>query len=385
MYQHRILNGIGLTLILLLATNCEKEQVILPDQGYDWPDTEREYWPSEGWIESAMELHRIDTLKIQIADKFAEYDGFTKALLVIKDGYLVFENYYHGGSIEASTNLWSATKSVTSALVGMTLDDGHIASVSQPMKELMPQYPEFGDITLYHTLTMTTGLSWVEEGPLWVQWAMSDDWVASALARGFVTEPGKKFFYSSANSHFLSSLIFYKTGITPGALARERLFEPLGIQFDTIGNDMIYTSWDQYTEPLYQTWRKDPKGIECASFGLYLRARDMAKFGFLYLNQGRWEDRQIISREWVHESTQDQITDVYDRYSYGYQWYLTMVGGEPAFLASGFGGQIIGVVPSLDLVVVLKYEAEDPVHPVTGTAHDDMYLFELVVNAVEKD
>ena len=383
MFRSRLFDGFISTLIFFLFTACEKEQIIVPDQGYAWPDTERAYWPTDGWQESAMDLHGVDPEKMEIADQFANDDPLMKALLVIVDGYLVFEEYYHGGSVDASTNLWSVTKSITSAIVGMTRDDGYLSSVHQPMKELMPQYPEFRDITLYHALTMTTGLSWVEEGPLWVQWAMSEDWVASALERGFVTEPGKKFFYSSANSHFLTSLIFYKTGSTPGKLARERLFGPLGIEFDTIGNDIVYTNWNQYTEPLYQTWRKDPKGIECASFGLYLTARDMAKFGFLYLNQGRWDDEQLISREWVHASTMDQVTNIYGRYSYGYQWYLTNVGGEPAFLASGFGGQIIGIVPSLDLVVVLKYEAEDPVHPVPGTAHDDMYLFELVVNSIE--
>ena len=135
--------------------------------------------------------------------------------------------------------------------------------------------------------------------------------------------------------------------------------------------------------PLEQTWRKDPKGIECASFGLYLTARDMAKFGYLYLNRGSWEGQQLLSEQWVETSTKDYETNIYGRYSYGYQWYLTKLGGHPSFLASGFGGQIIGVVPSLDLVVALKYEAERPVHPKPGTAHDDMQLFELVVKSVQ--
>ena len=134
---------------------------------------------------------------------------------------------------------------------------------------------------------------------------------------------------------------------------------------------------------MYQSWRQDTKGIETASFGLYLRARDMAKFGYLYLNRGRWEDRNLISEQWIKKSTKDQVTNIYGRYSYGYQWYITLVGGHPAFLASGYGGQIIGVVPSLDLVVVLKYEAENPEHPVSGTSHDDMHLFELVVESVD--
>jgi CubicO group peptidase (beta-lactamase class C family) len=108
----------------------------------------------------------------------------------------------------------------------------------------------------------------------------------------------------------------------------------------------------------------------------------MAKFGFLYLNKGRWDNLQLISENWVETSTRDHVTNIYGRYSYGYQWYLTLVGDRPAFLASGFGGQMIGVVPSLDLVVVLKYEADNPVHPSSGSAHDDMHLFELVVESV---
>lgn len=381
MLKSGLTSGFIGTLIILLLATCEKEQVIVPEQGYDWPDVERTYWPTDDWMEVSMETAGIDPEKMQIADRFAENDELMKALLVVRDGYLVFERYYHGGSRESSTNLWSVTKSITSALVGIMSDEGYIPSVQMPMKELMPQYPEFEGINLFHTLTMTTGLSWVEEGPLWVDWILSDDWVASALARGFVRKPGEKFFYSSANSHFLTSLIYYRTGRTPGQLALDRLFQPMGIPFDTMPNDILYKSWGQYMEPLYQSWRKDPKGIECASFALYLTARDMAKFGFLYLNQGKWEDEQLISKAWVHESTSDQVTDIYGRYSYGYQWYLTMVGGEPAFLASGYGGQIIGVVPSLDMVVVLKYDAQDPVHPVPGTAHDDMHLFELVAGA----
>jgi len=108
----------------------------------------------------------------------------------------------------------------------------------------------------------------------------------------------------------------------------------------------------------------------------------MAKFGFLYLNRGRWDNQQLLSEDWIETSTKDHETNIYGRYSYGYQWYITFVGGHPAFLASGFGGQIIGIVPSLDLVVVIKYEAENPVHPDTGSAHDDMHLFELVVQSV---
>jgi CubicO group peptidase (beta-lactamase class C family) len=366
-------------------TDCstrEDETIIVPQIGYDWPNNDRDYWPTEGWLTASMEDYNINPNKMAIANQFAENDPLSKALLVVKDGYIVFENYYGDGGVSESTNLWSVTKSFASALIGLLMDDNNISSTDQLMTDLMPDYPEFNNIKLQHVLTMTTGLSWAEEGPLWVDWIFSEDWVTSALARGLINEPGETFRYSSGNSHFLTALVDYRTDEKPGILAKERLFDPLGIEFEVLDETIIYENWEEYIEPLYQSWRQDPNGIECASFSLYLTARDMAKFGFLYLNKGRWNNQQLISEDWVETSTKDHETNIYGRYSYGYQWYITLVGGHPAFLASGFGGQIIGVVPNLDLVVVLKYDAENPVHPVTGTAHDDMHLFELVVESV---
>lgn len=372
--------------LLLSMSSCNKQAIlIVPQDGYDWPSNHRSSWPTEGWETATLEAHQMNPVLMEKAHDFAGKDPLARALLVVKDGYLVFEEYYGEGGMDQSTNLWSVTKSFSSALVGLIYDQNLVSSTDQYMAELMPDYPTFNEIKLQHVLTHTTGLSWDEEGPRWVAWIMSDDWVASALARGQRQDPGKDFFYSSGNTHFLNALVYHKTGVFPGTLAKEKLFDPMGIPFDTMPRSYLHSSWGDYMRPARQTWRRDPMGIECASFGLYLTARDMAKFGFLYLNQGKWEDQQILSEEWVKMSTKDHETNIYGRYSYGYQWYLTKVGGEPAFLASGFGGQIIGVVPSMDLVVVLKYEAEEPVHPVSGTSHDDMYLFELVVDAVIKN
>lgn len=368
---------------LIITSHCEKEDIIVPNAGYSWPSQDRVYWPTQGWQNGLMEDHGIDPSKMELANKFAFEDSLSRALLVIKDGYIVFENYYGEGGVDKSTNLWSVTKSFSSALVGMIIDQQIVRSTNQLMSDVMPLYPEFGDITLHHVLTHTTGLSWEESGPKWVEWIFSKDWVASALARGQIKKPGKQFKYSSGNSHFLTSLVYYSTKEFPGEFSKRNLFDPLGIPFDTLTRSLVYSSWNEYLKPLSQTWRRDPKGIETASFALYLTARDMAKFGFLYLNRGRWDNKTIISENWVKTSTRDHVTNIYGRYSYGYQWFITKVDGYPSFLASGFGGQIIGIVPSLDLVVVLKYEAENPVHPVPGTGHDDMHLFELVVKSVD--
>ncbi|NNF35765.1 MAG: serine hydrolase [Saprospiraceae bacterium] len=376
--------GLILIVLLLMSGSCEKEeQIIVPQSGYDWPSNSRSYWPTDGWETASPGGLGIDENKLIKAREFAMNDDLMRSVIIVRDGYIGYEEYFHGGQIDASTNLWSCTKSFASALTGIIYDQGHIENTDQLMIDLMPDYPDFNKITLWNVLTMTTGLHWNEEGPLWVQWILSDDWVQEALERGFRKDPGESFFYSSGNSHMLTSLVKYKSGEYPGKIAKEHLFDPMGIQFTTQDPDTKYTNWQQYLEPLPQSWRTDNQGVECASFGLYLTARDMAKFGYLYLNRGRWEDQQLISEEWVIESTKDHVTDVYERYSYGYQWYLTRIDDEPAFLASGFGGQIIGIVPSLDMVVVLKYEAENPKDPVPGSDHDDMYLFELLVKAAK--
>ncbi len=375
----------GLLVILLISSDCSfrKGARIVPEQGYAWPNATREYWPTSGWRMAPPEDHGIDVSKMTLADDFARNDPLTRCLLVVKDGYIVFEKYYGSGE-QQSSNLWSVTKSFTSALVGILFTRNLIAGVDQLMTAYMPEYPEFGKIRIRDVLTHTSGLKWTEEGLPWVNWITSGDWIAAALARGREHEPGKVFKYSSANSQFLCGLINAVTGQTPGELAETSLFQPLGIPFHRLTEILHYGNWDAYKVPLDHSWRQDPRGIEAGGFCLYLTARDMAKFGFLFINRGTWDGQEILSSRWVEDSTRDQVTNIYGRYSYGYHWWITLVDGVPCFLASGLGGQIIGVVPSLDLVLVIKYEAENPVHPVPGTAHDDMRLFELVVRSVRR-
>ena len=377
----------SLFIVILTSYGCKREnknQDLVPEVGYNWPDKVRDYWPTTGWRTASMEDHNLDPNRMSLADEFAENDVLTRCLLVVKDGYIVFEKYYGDENQNSSTNLWSVTKSFTSALVGIAVDRGLINNVDQLMTIYLPEYPSFNNISIKHALTHTTGLNWTEEGSRWVGWILSDDWIAEALGRGQAHNPGEVFLYSSANSHFLAWVLYASTGITPGEFAQENLFAPLGIQFNRLTEIINYSGWDEYKVPLINSWRQDPKGIEIGGFCLYLTGRDMAKFGFLFLNKGKWDGQTIISESWVEESTRDHQTDIYGRYSYGYQWWITLLAGQPGFLASGLGGQIIGVVPSLDLVVVIKYEAENPQDPESGTAHDDMHLFELVVQAIRQ-
>jgi CubicO group peptidase (beta-lactamase class C family) len=374
----RTVRLLGVLTLTLWIGSCATSRIV-GDEGYDWPSTTRTYWPTKGWKSAPMSACGIDPARMAEADAFAHRDPLTRCLLVVRGGRIAFEQYYGNGGRDRSTEVWSVTKSFTSALVGIAIDKGFLNGPDDLMVDHLPEYPAFRDIRLGHVLTHTTGLRFSEEGISWTRWVWSPDWTAEALGRPRDHRAGEHFHYSSANSHFLSDLIRQTTGQTPGAFARRYLFGPLGIRLDPLPDNLRYTRWDDYKIPVPRCWRQDPRGTEIGGFGLHLTAREMAKFGFLFLNRGRWDGRTVISESWVKASTRDHVTGI-RRYSYGYQWWVARVDGTPCFLASGLGGQIIAVVPSRDLVVVIKYESEHPqLH--ADAVHDDMKLLELAVRA----
>ena len=167
------------------------------------------------------------------------------------------------------------------------------------------------------------------------------------------------FLYSSGNSHFLSALILSATGVTPGEYALANIFEPLGIRFAPMSEPPSNVSWDGFLVRTPHSWKQDSNGIELGAFGLSLTARDMARFGYLFLNKGRWDGITLVNKGWVIESTRDHVRRS-DNFGFGYHWVVSRRGGHLAFNADGWGGQIICVVPSLDMVVVIKSEAERP-------------------------
>ena len=302
------------------------------------------------------------------------YDN-VHSLLIVKEGKLVFEEYFpgyawsyagegHRGDLvdfdrDTLHNLASVTKSFTSALVGIAIDQGAIRGADQTVFSFYPEYAHLKDgrkdgITLEHLLTMTSGLEWNEmELPYsngrndLVQLFSMPDPVEYILAKPVVAEPGTAWYYSGGNTNVLGEVIRQATGQRMDAFAGQHLFAPLGIvdyEWDFINADMIH-----------------------ASGNLRLRPRDMAKFGYLYLNGGVWNGRQIVSQAWVETSTQAHATPRWAD-GYGYQWWLRTYHSGPdvvdAFCAAGWGGQEIIVFPDLGMVVVLtggNYVDEPPV------------------------
>jgi len=290
------------------------------------------------------------------------------SLLIVKDGKLVFEEYFPGDKFNLAQpsgetgfdmydthNLCSVTKSFTSALIGIAIDQGFIQSVDQRVFDYFPEYayiltnaPEKGDITLEHLLGMTSGIAWDDETYSYFdprndlyQLFNSSNPIRYILLKPLIEPPGTVFAYRNCNTNLLGEIIRKASEDRLDVFSEKYLFGKLGI-----------TDFE---------WQMLPNNVVFCSGDLRLRPRDMAKFGYLFLKGGVWQNERIISQEWIDISTQKYIDP--NNYStnfswadgYGYQWWIweNIYGVEfPAYLAAGWGGQWIIIAPHLDMVVI---------------------------------
>jgi CubicO group peptidase (beta-lactamase class C family) len=331
-----------------------------------------DYWPTESWLKTAPEKQGMNSKALcSLLEEVNSKNVAINSILVIRNGYIVLET--NKGDIDQPRPLYSSTKSVTSAIIGLAITQGIINSPDQSIDDFFqfpssdPSRQEIRNITLSHLLTMSSGADWPElstsymhpKNPVY-QMHMSSNWVEFILKRRLVSKPGTRFNYNSGCSHLLIAALT-KTGINVENYAYENLFKPLGILKD------------QYV------WSKDPQNIPNGSHGLVMKPRDMAKIGYLYLKGGVWEGKQLISKQWITESTKRQIEINWGgkiaKY-YGYQWYIQPYG----FHSLGYNGQYIFILPDQNLVAVFTselstYELEIPIK-----------LFECyIVAAIESD
>lgn len=292
------------------------------------------YWPTNGWRTASPEDFGMDgELLNEAASYIEENDVDLHSLVVIKDGYIVAENYFNEYDQETPHKQYSVTKSFVSATIGIAYEEGYIGNLDQTLEDFFPDYT-FQDetakkITLENILTMRTGLGWIEGDPGYYGLVNANDAVEYMLKLPMTAEPGEKFAYCSGCSFLLSAIITEKTGMDTAEYAQKKLFDPLGIknpQWETVSN-----------------------GISNGGWGLYLTPREMAKFGYLYLNQGEWNGEQVISSEWVQASSEPGLKA--DQYAdYGYQWWISPEG---YYSAQGLFGQAIFVIPEHNMVVVM--------------------------------
>lgn len=297
--------------------------------------------PGDDWQVDTPESHGIDPALLDAARAYAFLPGKnTQGLVVVHEGAIVGEWYAPGEGPDSWAASWSVAKSFTSALIGIAIDEGHIASVDDPMTTWYPEWagtPKAA-ITLLDVLHMESGLAWVEDysptstgSDVITMLLQNRDQLAYAASRPLEDPPGTDFSYSSGDTMLLSGVLERATGMPAHEYARTRLFEPLGM--------------DQVE------WWQDAEGHTLTYCCLDTTGRDFARFGLLYLLGGSWGGDQVVPASWVTDSVTDTANTSAD---YGYQWWLRDGDGfvPPYYSARGHDGQYIYVVPSLDLVVV---------------------------------
>jgi CubicO group peptidase (beta-lactamase class C family) len=305
------------------------------------------------WQESTPEAQGVNSSQLAQILKYVEHEHKgLNSLLIIRHGYLILEVYYPPYTKETNHNLNSVTKSVVSALVGIAIEKGFITSDANRVGAWFPELSESSNdslkasIEISQLLSMSSGLSWPQYGRENVsdQMDRSPDWIRFILSRPMAARPGTESNYSNGDAHLLSALVQRATRQPAAEFAWTTLFEPLGIQ--------------------RPRWERDPQGINIGSAALFLTPRDMAKLGYLYLNDGVWNGTQIVPAAWVQKSlvAHTQIRISPGLADYGYYWWLYPQTGMVE--AWGFGGQRIAVFRDLDLVTVMTGDIPDD-QPVT--------------------
>jgi CubicO group peptidase (beta-lactamase class C family) len=285
--------------------------------------------------------------------------------VVVRSGDRIVAEDYFDSTPEESRSVYGVTATVASTLVGIAADEG-LLDPRQTLAELLPAYapimrPEVAGTTLEQVLTMTGGFPESSSAGAAAVWA-SSDWTAAALDSAD-SPPGQRFAYSAPAAHLLGAILVQATGESVLDYARERLLTPLGI--DTGGameEQALPANQDDYDAAAF-AWPVDPQGIHLTESLLKLRPRDLAALGALFLHDGEQDGTRILSSSWVRRATSSRVAAQGVADGFGYLWWVRTVGGDPAYLSWGEGGQLLEVIPDRDLVVVVSSEHTDPTLP----------------------
>ena len=352
-------------IFLLLVTGMMGCSLGEPDFVYEVPEK-----ADDGWEVAHADANGLQSNNLSEMMDFIEAteDHHIHSILILKNDLLVFEHYFEGylysnnppGSngdfIQYSSltdhYLASVTKSVTSVIFGAAVKEGFISDVDEPLVDIMPQYDsiltgEKAEITLRHLLTMSSGLHWDEwsssfENPANDVRALfnEDDPIAYILSKHMTNSPGDEFHYNSGGTNVLGAVVEVKTGMGLLDFGNQYLFDPLNIQGGK--------------------WETMAGGYMFASGGLYLRPRELTKIGSLFLNDGYWGEQQIITPDWISQSTYPYIeTDnlIPQSDAYGYQWWIMdfQANGQTydCFFAAGWGDQYMFIFPAEEMIVTI--------------------------------
>ncbi|MHA1576577.1 MAG: serine hydrolase domain-containing protein [Candidatus Thorarchaeota archaeon] len=315
----------------------------------------RDYWPTDGWRNSTPQEHGMNNQTLyDMLNLIDTQDYPIRSIFIVKDGYVVFEEYlskYYPAT--RSHLLHSATKSFVSTLIGIALQQGLLGGVNETVLDFFSVYeianpdPRKDRMTIEDLLTMTAGMDWdewstsyddVENNTLQIM-ARAQDCIQFILDRPMVYEPGEHWTYNSGATNLLGAIIPAISDLSTLQFAREHLFDPLGISSST--------------------WYMMNGGWYNAHGGLKLTTQDIAKLGYLYLNNGNWNGTQILSEEFVVNATTPTEHKPYDDENYGYGWQWWTRSDLGIYFAWGRHGQRILVSPEHDMVVAFNAMVPD--------------------------
>ena len=321
------------------------------------------YWPTQGWRSSTPEAQGMDSgMLAQAVNLIREQALAVDSLLIVRHGHIVLDAYFYPYTADRLHDVASVTKSITSTLIGIAIEEGGISGLDAPLAGFFPEVtslssdPRKARITIRDLLSMSSGLHCgYEPGEVEVRAMLeTTNWVQSVLDLPMAAEPGREFAYCSGNSHLLSAIISRRAHSTTLEFAKRTLFAPLGIQ--------------------KVVWPTDPQGVNRGWAQLQLHPRDLAKVGFLFLHRGRWEDHQIVSADWVERATCAQIGVPRKDVDYGYGWWINKGKYAGLYEAQGRGGQFVTVAPESDIVAVF-----------TGGFYDRERFAPLLLGAIKSD
>ena len=238
----------------------------------------------------APKVRRLSADEVGAVDREAGTLPRLHSLLVSLRGDLLFERYFNGVDRDRHANIKSASKSIISALVGIAIDRDQIPGAGTPIVTYFPELSRDSDtrkreITVEHLLTMRPGLEGTSNRN-YGAWVTSRNWVQHALARPMFASPGAEMEYSTGSTHLLSAILTKAAAKSTREFANEVLAGPLGFSLPR--------------------WPRDPQGIYFGGNDMLMTPRQMLAFGELYLNEGRSDDRQVVSEAWVHRSCEGQ-------------------------------------------------------------------------------
>lgn len=353
-----------LVIVFLLLSGCKDEPG--SDYRYKIPESDTDGWEVASVEDEGLSQDALNDMMTYLAS----FTGHNiHSILIIRNNKLIFEEYFEGylysnsppGSngdfIQYDRNtdhyLASVSKSITSVIFGAAVKEGYITKVDTLLRDVLPEYQDIlidekAGISLEHLLTMSSGLHWDEWSRSFedpendvVALFYEEDPIEYILSKHMINDPGEEFLYNSGGTNVLGVVIERTTGMGLLEFGNQYLFGPLNVQGGI--------------------WERMGGGYMFASGGIYLRPRELAKIGSLFLNDGYWGTEQVITADWIAASSAEYIeTDdlIPQAHAYGYQWWMMDFQANErtynCFFAAGWGDQYMFIFPDLDMMVVVN-------------------------------